>query len=227
VAHRYTFPRYGKYVDETIVYVRPFCFAGITASVLEYKARAHKKELPNDSTAKGIYLVTWVLIFCMAVVITVVWYKINISNKEFKIRGRLAGLQGDEQLRSRFKLLFIRREYENSATIDYDWIILSNRPLSTGSEVLFIIDRSLPPNHEDLETYKVPILVSFYDSESEIELTYDRVKKTISFETGQGSQIIKTLVTLSQMLRAHRALEGAVVEVVAVGAEKMGNSGRN
>ena len=171
----------------------PFALLVFTAFVLEYKARGHKKEFPNDSTGKGIYSLTWVLIFSMAVAITIVWYKMNIATKEFKIRGRLAGLQGDEQLRSRFKLLFIRREYENSATFDYDWIILSNKPLSAGSEVLFIIDRSLPPNHEDLETYKVPILASFYDSDSEVELTYDRSNKTISFVSDEGARTIRTV----------------------------------
>jgi hypothetical protein len=90
----------------------PFALIVFVAFVLERLARAHKKESPSPS-ATAIYVATWTLMFVMAGVITWVWYKTNVAPSEFAIRGRLAGLKGDEQLRTRFHLLFLRREYEN------------------------------------------------------------------------------------------------------------------
>jgi hypothetical protein len=128
--------------------------------------------------------------FAMAVTSTVVWYKLNVSPSEFRIRGRLAGLQGDEQLRTHFRLLYLRREYENPSSFDFDWIVLGARRLPAGSSVTLVVDRSTT-GHEDVDTYRLPILESFYDSGNVVELTYDRAKRTISFDTDQGNKVLE------------------------------------
>jgi hypothetical protein len=168
----------------------PFALLVFSAFVLEKKARNQMVSSPGETIPVAIYVSTWILIFAMAATITIVWIKLNVSVQEFRIRGKLEGLQGDEQLRTRFKLMYARREYGERSKFDYDWLILSSKKLDDGQDVLLLIDRSTSPEHEDIQTFRLPILSSFYDVDSEVDLFYDRAKRTISFEAGKATKIL-------------------------------------
>jgi hypothetical protein len=168
----------------------PFALLVFSAFVLEKKARNQMVSSPGETIPLAIYVSTWILIFAMAATITVVWIKLNVSVQEFRIRGKLEGLQGDEQLRTRFKLMYARREYGERSKFDYDWLILSSQKLDDGQNVLLLIDRSTSPEHEDIQTFRLPILSSFYDVNSEVDLFYDRTRRTISFEAGRTTKVL-------------------------------------
>src|SRR5712692_11241917 len=67
------------------------------------------------------------------------------------------------------------------------------------THILLVVDRSTPPDHEDIAAYELPVVDAYYESDTEMELLYDRTNRTISFEVGTEKTVLKPVEYHSEL----------------------------
>lgn len=170
----------------------PFALLVFFFVVGETRARSALKDPQlNKKVTVTAYAANWVAIFILLGFAVSAWYRLNF-NTEFTIRGQLQNLQGSETVASNSSELFLRRRYGPGGHFDYEWRLITLKPLIEGDTVPFVMELGTAES-EKLRSYELPIFKDYYGTE--VAIIYDRQKDKLFLRCGAHQQELRPVDT--------------------------------
>lgn len=162
----------------------PFALLVFFVYVIEGKVRSALKDasIPRSVTI-GIYCATWMVIFSLCIGVVYIWLLFNVTS-EATVHGTFENIHSSQTVSSRYNL-FLHRAYNKGDSFDYDWRLITDRPLADGAKIDFdfsISPSAIPTRHV------VKIRDSFYQSPVAIKY-FDKTQKLLLQHNGNSEEL--------------------------------------
>jgi hypothetical protein len=113
----------------------------------------------------GLYGLTWVVIFGVAIYSVYAWYRINLVHRP-QIAGTVESLSNVETLGTTFADLYLHKNPKGGGYSDYDLLLINkDKKWPDGAKVKFTIQTPRPNSQDgNLYEYELPIQSDFYET---------------------------------------------------------------